>query len=57
MCCVPDILAIMLSVEAMEDNEIIRIEGARRFSKILDIKQKCRLELLPTPKQVRIMLK
>lgn len=52
LCMMPDILAILLSVEALEDNEIIAIEGARRFARITDPKQKWRLEILPNPQQV-----
>ncbi|XP_077293936.1 uncharacterized protein LOC143916623 isoform X2 [Arctopsyche grandis] len=54
LCMMPDILAILLSIEALEDNEIIAIEGARRFARITDTKQKWRLEILPNPQQVSL---
>lgn len=52
MCTVPDMLVLLLSVEALEDNEIVRIEGARRFAKITDSKHKCQLEVIDNPKKV-----
>ncbi|GBP22914.1 Poly(ADP-ribose) glycohydrolase 1 [Eumeta japonica] len=55
MFMMPELLAAMLSVEALEDNEVVKIEGVRMFSRIGD-KKKANLELLDEPKKVTICL-
>lgn len=52
----PELLPAMLSVEALEDNEILKVEGVRMFSKISDKQQKNNIELLEEPKTVCITL-
>lgn len=52
LCTTPEVLAILLSVEALEDNEIIAIQGARRFTKLIEPKPKWKLEKLNIPQQV-----
>lgn len=49
----PELLAAMLSVEALEDNEILKIEGVRLFSRISDKTNKGKADLLDEPKTVR----
>lgn len=48
----PELLPAMLSVEALEDNEVLKVEGVRTFSRICDKKQKTKIELLNEPKTV-----
>lgn len=50
----PELLPAMLSVEALEDNEVLKVEGVRTFSRICDKKQKTKIELLNEPNTVRI---
>ncbi|XP_062528590.1 uncharacterized protein LOC101742248 isoform X3 [Bombyx mori] len=56
MFMMPELLSTMLSVESLEDNEVIKVEGARMFSRIYDRKQKATLELLEEPKKVTVCL-
>lgn len=53
MFMMPELLPVMLSVEALEDNEVLKAEGVRLFSRISDKKQKANIELLTEPKTVR----
>lgn len=52
MFMMPELLPAMLSVEALEDNEILKVEGVRMFSRIGDKRQKNHMELLDKPKTV-----
>lgn len=52
MCTIPELLISLLFIEALEDNEVIRIEGARRFTKVIDIKNTCKLEVIKIPQEV-----
>lgn len=52
MFMMPELLPAMLSVEALEDNEVLKVEGIRTFSRICDKKQKTKIELLTEPKTV-----
>lgn len=52
MFMMPELLPAMLSVEALEDNEVLKVEGVRTFSRICDKKQKTKIELLNEPKTV-----
>lgn len=56
MFMMPELLPIMLSVEALEDNEVLKVEGVRVFSKITDRKQKGSIEFLEEPKKVTVCL-
>lgn len=56
MFMMPELLPAMLSVEALEDNEILKVEGVRMFSRISDKQQKNNIELLEEPKTVCITL-
>ncbi|KAJ2943800.1 hypothetical protein O0L34_g8120 [Tuta absoluta] len=56
MFMMPELLAAMLSVEALEDNEVLKVEGVRAFSRICDKKQKTKIELLNQPKTVTVCL-
>lgn len=53
MFMMPELLPVMLSVEALEDNEVLKVEGVRVFSRISDKKQKSKVDLLEEPKTVR----
>lgn len=52
MFMMPELLPTMISVEALEDNEVLKVEGVRMFSRIGDKKQKTNIELLEEPKIV-----
>lgn len=52
MFMMPELLPAMLSVEALEDNEVLKVEGVRMFSRISEKKQKTKIELLDQPKSV-----
>lgn len=54
MFMMPELLPAMLSVEALEDNEVLKVEGVRVFSRICDKKQKTKIDLLEEPKTVRL---
>ncbi|XP_068628369.1 uncharacterized protein [Battus philenor] len=56
MLMMPELLPVMLFVEALEDNEVVKAEGVRLFSRISDKKQKPNIEYLPEPKTVTVCL-
>lgn len=56
MFMMPELLPAMLSVEALEDNEVLKVEGVRSFSRICDKRQKTKVELLNEPKTVTTYL-
>ncbi|XP_072935833.1 uncharacterized protein [Epargyreus clarus] len=56
MFMMPELLPAMLSVEALEDNEVLKVEGVRMFSRISDKKQKPNVELLSEPKTITVCL-
>ncbi|XP_011550648.3 uncharacterized protein LOC105382460 isoform X1 [Plutella xylostella] len=56
MFMMPELLAAMLSVEALEDNEVLKVEGVRLFSRINDKTQKSTTEILAEPKTVTVCL-
>nr|XP_049698791.1 uncharacterized protein LOC110371351 isoform X4 [Helicoverpa armigera] len=56
MFMMPELLPAMLSVEALEDNEVLKVEGVRLFSRICDKRQKTKVELLEEPKTVTVCL-
>ncbi|XP_058807279.1 uncharacterized protein LOC131673367 isoform X2 [Phymastichus coffea] len=45
----PELLAVMLCVESLEDNEALIVEGLRRVSKILDPKHRATFEAITQP--------
>lgn len=51
----PEILATLLYVEALEDNETILIENARQLTRIMDPKNKSVVETLE-PRKVSLVL-
>lgn len=57
MFMMPELLPAMLSVEALEDNEVLKVEGVRLFSRICDKRQKTKVELLEEPKTVKNILR
>ena len=42
----------MLSVEALEDNEVLIVEGVRHISRINDPKNRASFEVIPEPSTV-----
>lgn len=48
----PELLTILLNVEALEDNEVLTIENARHISRINDPKNRALLEKLDTARKV-----
>lgn len=56
MFMMPELLPAMLSVEALEDNEVLKVEGVRMFSRICDKRQKTKIEFLDEPKTVTVCL-
>ncbi|KAG6452676.1 hypothetical protein O3G_MSEX007713 [Manduca sexta] len=56
MFMMPELLSTMLSVEALEDNEVLKVENVRMFSRIYDKKQKTNVEILEEPKTVTVCL-
>ncbi|XP_031769648.1 uncharacterized protein LOC113523100 isoform X2 [Galleria mellonella] len=56
MFMMPELLPAMLSVEALEDNEVLKVEGVRMFSRICGKKHKTNVELLSEPKTVNVCL-
>lgn len=49
----PELLTVLLHVEALEDNEVLTVERARYISRISDPKHKSTLEKLQTSQEVR----
>lgn len=50
----PELIATLLYVEALEDNEVVFIENVRQFNRILtDSNKQLALERLDQPKKVR----
>ncbi|XP_024937385.1 uncharacterized protein LOC107264243 isoform X2 [Cephus cinctus] len=50
----PELLAAILSVEALEDNEVLIVEGVRHFSRINDPKHRAVFESIPKPNAVMV---
>ncbi|XP_032682704.1 uncharacterized protein LOC116849547 isoform X2 [Odontomachus brunneus] len=50
----PEMLAAILSVEALEDNEVLIIEGVRHMSRINDPRHKAIFEGMPKPNVVTV---
>ncbi|KAG5866492.1 hypothetical protein JTB14_004014 [Gonioctena quinquepunctata] len=51
---VPELLAVLLNVEALEDNEVLTIERVRHISRISDPKHRAFLERLEVPKEMTV---
>lgn len=50
----PELIAILLYVEALEDNEVVFVENVRQFNRIsMDANKRPYLESLDQPKKVR----
>ncbi|XP_061710719.1 uncharacterized protein LOC133520355 isoform X1 [Cydia pomonella] len=56
MFMMPEMLPVILSVEALEDNEVLKVENVRMVSRIPDKKNKSNVELLEEPKPVTVCL-
>ncbi|XP_076246440.1 uncharacterized protein LOC143186630 isoform X2 [Calliopsis andreniformis] len=50
----PEMLAAILSVEALEDNEVLIVEGVRHVSRIHDPRNRAMFEALPKPNIVTV---
>lgn len=49
----PELIAVLLYVEALEDNEVVFVENVRQFNRIFtDSNKKPFLEVLEKPKKV-----
>jgi len=48
----PEMLVAILSVEALEDNEVLIIEGVRHLSRINDVRHKVVFESISKPNVV-----
>lgn len=48
----PELLCVLLNVEALEDNEVLTVERVRHISKIIDPKKRACLEKIENPQQV-----
>lgn len=53
----PEVLPLLLYVEALEDNETLLIEDARQIGRIIDPQNKSVFETLNTPSKVCFRLK
>lgn len=53
----PELLAVMLCVEALEDNEALIVEGLRHISRIQDPKHRATFETIAEPNTVSTKLK
>ncbi|XP_073945723.1 uncharacterized protein isoform X2 [Choristoneura fumiferana] len=56
MFMMPELLPVMLSVEALEDNEVLKVENVRIFSRISDRKHKSNIEFLEEPTTVTVCM-
>ncbi|XP_048004544.1 uncharacterized protein LOC125240619 isoform X3 [Leguminivora glycinivorella] len=56
MFMMPELLPVMLSVEALEDNEVLKVENVRMISRIPDKRNKSNVEFLDEPKPVTVCL-
>ncbi|CAH1183134.1 unnamed protein product [Phaedon cochleariae] len=50
----PELLAVLLNVEALEDNEVLTVENVRHISRITDPKQRALFEKIESPKQITV---
>lgn len=56
-CTFPEMLAILLYVEALEDNEALFVEDARQLCRVMggDATRKTYLETLQAPRTVSVL--
>lgn len=52
----PELLTVLLNVEALEDNEVLTIEHIRQVTRIVDPKTRACLEKLEIPQEVLFLL-
>lgn len=52
----PELIAILLYVEALEDNEVVFVENLRQINRLVDSSKKPFLEDLRQPKRVSVCL-
>ncbi|KAJ8913560.1 hypothetical protein NQ315_017111 [Exocentrus adspersus] len=50
----PELLTVLLNVEALEDNEVLTIENVRHISRISDPKLRAHLEKLEDPREMTV---
>ncbi|CAG9854201.1 unnamed protein product [Phyllotreta striolata] len=50
----PELLMVLLNVEALEDNEVLTVEGVRHISRMVDPKHRAFLEKLEQPKKLTV---
>ncbi|XP_063903078.1 uncharacterized protein LOC135122663 isoform X2 [Zophobas morio] len=50
----PELLTVLLNIEALEDNEVLTIERVRHISRIVDPKNRACLEKLEVPQEMTI---
>ncbi|XP_031346955.1 uncharacterized protein LOC116173569 isoform X1 [Photinus pyralis] len=50
----PEILSVLLHVEALEDNEVLMVEKPRHITRILDPKNRACLEKIEVPRQISV---
>ncbi|CAH0769324.1 unnamed protein product [Bemisia tabaci] len=55
-CECPELIALLLFFEALEDNEVCIVENVLKVAKISDVRQKTNLELLEEPQPMYICL-
>ncbi|XP_030751108.1 uncharacterized protein LOC115878685 [Sitophilus oryzae] len=51
---IPELLVMLLNVEALEDNEVVTIDRARQITRIKDFKRKATVESLEESKQMQV---
>ncbi|XP_066257056.1 uncharacterized protein [Euwallacea similis] len=54
LATMPELLTLLLNVEALEDNEVMMIEGVRHIARITDPKQKATLEKLDEVRKISV---
>ncbi|XP_064212913.1 uncharacterized protein LOC100142603 isoform X1 [Tribolium castaneum] len=50
----PELLTVLLNVEALEDNEVLTVEKIRHISRIVDPKNRASLEKLQVPQEMTV---
>ncbi|XP_056636959.1 uncharacterized protein LOC130901183 isoform X2 [Diorhabda carinulata] len=50
----PELLTLLLNVEALEDNEVVTVEGVRHISRIVDPKHRAYLEKFDKPQKMTV---
>lgn len=52
----PELLAVLLYIESLEDNECLMVDGARQMGRIIDPKNKAILEKFNEPRKVKFKI-